>query len=856
MNISAFWLIVLSIWIFILQSRVKDLEKTIQRLKDKKSYTPAIDDETPIAVQENTEENETPQILPPVETEESDETAHHAEVFRQSYDREIQKEPAKPASFIANYFTQGNLLVRIGGIVLFFGLAFLVKYAAEHSIISMQMRLEFIAVAAVALVITGWKLREREGAYGQILQGLGIAMLYLVIYAAAKFYALLPLDTAFALMFMVVVLGSVLAVMENALPLTLFATAGGFLVPILTSNGEGSHIILFSYYVFLNLGVFIVAWYRSWRLLNVVGFLFTFVIATVWGVLRYRPELFNTTEPFLILYFVMYLTISILFTLKHTFKPKNFVDSTLVFGLPLFAFPLQVSLVKPMEYGEACSALVLGTLYLILSRLLGKRERTALLAQAFLALGVVFYTIAIPYLFDADVTAALWSLEGSALIWMALKQEKPYARYFGEMLVLLSIVIYPDSVSFQGISPAEYLGYIIVITSSLIASYLLDSYQRQLSASQRLLARIFLGLSLFLWFTCTPSEFLKLDNMLYSNALLFSLASGAFLLFVVSRMSMWKLLTDTLQGYMLLGILFFFTGMTHTLAHPHPFEGFGALALGILFFLGYLFLYTYGHVWKYTKQIHILSLWFMTVVLMLELRYHAELLHAGKSIVMVAVAVVPVLFSFWLFLPKKYISWMEIHRNTYQFTGAGGLVTVLIFWELTAFRIAPDFSLLPYIPVLNLLDMMQIAVLGTVFYWIYHNRTFFPQNTRTVLYALTVFISVLLASVIFARIVHSFKGVDYTLVALWKNIYFQSGLSILWSTIAIIAMLLSKRYSSRLLWLSGFGLLILVVLKLFFVELASSGTIERIISFIVVGSLLLLIGYFVPLPPNESKEKR
>ncbi len=856
MNISAFWLIVLSIWIFILQSRVKDLEKTIQRLKDKKPYTPAIDDETPIAVQENAEENETPQILPPVETEESDETVHHTEVFRQSYDREIQKEPAKPASFIANYFTQGNLLVRIGGVVLFFGLAFLVKYAAEHSIISMQMRLEFIAVAAVALVITGWKLREREGAYGQILQGLGIAMLYLVIYAAAKFYAMLPLDTAFALMFMVVVLGSVLAVMENALPLALFATAGGFLVPILTSNGEGSHIILFSYYVFLNLGVFIVAWHRSWRLLNVVGFLFTFVIATVWGVLRYRPELFNTTEPFLILYFVMYLTISILFTLKHTFKPKNFVDSTLVFGLPLFAFPLQVSLVKPMEYGEACSALVLGTLYLILSRLLGKRERTALLAQAFLALGVVFYTIAIPYLFDADVTAALWSLEGSALIWMALKQEKPYARYFGEMLVLLSIVIYPDSVSFQGISPAEYLGYIIVITSSLIASYLLDSYQRQLSASQRLLARIFLGLSLFLWFTCTPSEFLKLDNMLYSNALLFSLASGAFLLFVVSRMSAWKLLTDTLQGYMLLGILFFFTGMTHTLAHPHPFEGFGALALGILFFLGYLFLYTYGHVWKYTKQIHILSLWFMTAVLMLELRYHAELLHAGKSIVMVAVAVVPVLFSFWLLLPKKYISWMEIHRNTYQSTGAGGLVTVLIFWELTAFRIAPDFSLLPYIPVLNLLDMMQIAVLGTVFYWIYHNRTFFPQNTRTVLYALTVFISVLLASVIFARIVHSFKGVDYTLVALWKNIYFQSGLSILWSTIAIIAMLLSKRYSSRLLWLSGFGLLILVVLKLFFVELASSGTIERIISFIVVGSLLLLIGYFVPLPPNESKEER
>ena len=73
--------------------------------------------------------------------------------------------------------------------------------------------------------------------------------------------------------------------------------------------------------------------------------------------------------------------------------------------------------------------------------------------------------------------------------------------------------------------------------------------------------------------------------------------------------------------------------------------------------------------------------------------------------------------------------------------------------------------------------------------------------------------------------------------------------------IAIVLMLLSKRYKNRPLWLAGFGLLILVVLKLFFVELANSGTIERIISFIVVGSLLLLIGYFVPLPPDEEKNE-
>ena len=73
------------------------------------------------------------------------------------------------------------------------------------------------------------------------------------------------------------------------------------------------------------------------------------------------------------------------------------------------------------------------------------------------------------------------------------------------------------------------------------------------------------------------------------------------------------------------------------------------------------------------------------------------------------------------------------------------------------------------------------------------------------------------------------------LILLWHDMYFQTGLSILWSIIAISAMFLSKRYASRTIWLAGFGLLVLVVIKLFFVELDSSGTIERIISFIIVG---------------------
>src|SRR3984885_16126161 len=60
------------------------------------------------------------------------------------------KEPAVIAA-IRSFFTGGNTLVRVGVIVLFFGVAFLLRYMAEHSHISIEVRLTGVALASIAL---------------------------------------------------------------------------------------------------------------------------------------------------------------------------------------------------------------------------------------------------------------------------------------------------------------------------------------------------------------------------------------------------------------------------------------------------------------------------------------------------------------------------------------------------------------------------------------------------------------------------------------------------------------------------------------------------------------------------------
>lgn len=80
----------------------------------------------------------------------------------------------------------------------------------------------------------------------------------------------------------------------------------------------------------------------------------------------------------------------------------------------------------------------------------------------------------------------------------------------------------------------------------------------------------------------------------------------------------------------------------------------------------------------------------------------------------------------------------------------------------------------------------------------------------------------------------------------------QAGLSIVWTLMALALMIGGHMRANREIWLGGAALIGVVVIKLFFVELSSRGGMERIVSFIGVGILLLVVGYFAPLPPKHA----
>ncbi|HEJ3274458.1 TPA: DUF2339 domain-containing protein [Pseudomonas aeruginosa] len=348
----------------------------------------------------------------------------------------------------------GNTVLRIGVVLLFIGLAFLLRYASERVAVPVEYRYAGVALAAMALLGVGWWLRERRAAYGLILQGTGIAVLYLTIFAAMRLHPLISPGAALALLVVVTICSAILAVLQNAMGLAVVAALGGFAAPILTSTGSGNHVALFSYFALLNAGIFAIAWFRAWRPLNLVGFVGTFGIGFAWGLRSYTPELFASTEPFLALFFLMYVGIGLLFArrklleaaqapaergelLRWSARQADYIDATVLFGPPLVGFGLQCAVIDHIDFGMAFSALALGLFYMVLARVLrghASAGRTSLLVEICLALGVVFGTLAIPLGLDARWTSAAWAVEGAGIYRLGLHQQRRLARLFALLL--------------------------------------------------------------------------------------------------------------------------------------------------------------------------------------------------------------------------------------------------------------------------------------------------------------------------------------------------------------------------------------------------------------------------------------
>lgn len=767
---------------------------------------------------------------------------------------------------IVGFFTTGNIVAKVGVIVLFFGFAFLIRLASESGMLPLELRLVAVAIGGFALVVVGWRLRQRKPEYAVIVQGGGVGVLYLVIFAAARLYHLMPMSLAFALMVILVAASAALAVLQNAPALAVLGVSGGFLAPVLTSTGHGSHVALFSYYALLNAGILGIAWFRPWRWLNLVGFVFTYAIGSLWGARYYQSSFFASVEPFVILSFLFYLALPLLYSVRQPANLRGLVDGSLVFGNPIVFFTIQNQLVDEFEFGRAFSALALGAVYAVITFALWRRDpaRMRLLAEAFLAMAALFATLAIPFAFDGHWTAAAWSLEGAGVVWVGLRQRRYLAQAAGLALqVCAALLFFIDAPMRLGPAPAvdtTVLGAAMIALAALFTALRIGRDRAHAVAFIANLDAFMLGWALLWWFGAMGYELERQfePKFLYS-AMTIGVALSGLALAELARRLEWTLGALPALGVLPLGAVFVAAKFGLNV-HAAPWADGGWLAWPALLAAAYILLWRYCSHWPRRLIVlsHAGSMYFALFTLTwLSAHLTARITFLGDAWTVATCGLVSVIFVQFLSAVRLPAVWpLRVSASAYRHAGLAPAVALLGAWLLVNAANDGAPSPLSYIPLANPLELVAIAALLAALAWwrrLARDGVAIPDDGRAfaIIFAAAVFIAL---NTTLLRSMHHYYDIPYRATALWRSPAVQAALSLAWATLGSLAMALAARRSGRREhWIVGAGLLGLVVLKLFLIDLAGSGAVARIVSFLGVGVVCLVIGYLAPIPPRPQQ---
>ena len=752
------------------------------------------------------------------------------------------------------FVTGGNPVARVALLVVFVGVGLFVRYAAEQGFFPIEVRLLATSVAGLAFLATGWRLRDQAEGFGLTLQGGGVAILYLTIYAAYAFYALIPSLLAIGLMAIVALACGALAVVQNAPALALIGVLGGFMAPVLAGTDAGNHVLLFSYYTALNVGVLGIAWAKGWRSLALLGFACTYLLGGLWGGLTYRPALYASTQPFLVAWFAIYFALSIHFArraIRAETPPERVlvVDGTLVFGLPAATFVLQNGLVEAIPYGDAWSAAALAGVYVAACLWLYRQPGVRLLADAFLAVGLAFATLALPLAFQRVLVGALWVLEGAALVWTGARQRKAWMRWGGLALQLAAAavlfrqgVLDPD----EAFGPGTLTGWIVAIALGLSA-YVLHRY-REVAAWERLASYALLVAGLLWWAASGWVHTFELapDDRQYVSLVAFAAASAAALL-AGGRALRWPAVRISAFGLLPVGFILYLSSFFWA---DHPFGDAGGLGwpFALAVALGAVAVNRRAPAGLHNAAAAA-TLWLVAAVVATELAWQLGDRLSGSGWPVGAVGVVLALaLAGPSRLPRPVAERFASARGLA--IGAAGVAVAIGLWVLLTAGTAASARPLAFLPVLNPAGLAALAALAAL---VSAARAFADPARRRWAGGLAAVLGFVALTVEVARSVHHLAGVAYTESGLFESATFQAALAIAWTGLALVLTVLAVRRESRPMWIFGAAVLALVVAKLFLVDLSQTDSLVRIGAFLGVGLLGLWIAYQAPLPPKRSE---
>jgi uncharacterized membrane protein len=464
-----------------------------------------------------------------------------------------------------------------------------------------------------------------------------------------------------------------------------------------------------------------------------------------------------------------------------------------------------------------------------------------------------FFTLAIPLAFNAQLTAAFWTLEGFGVLYLGVQQDRFLARLFGgTMQYLAGIYFWLHTGELGHALPVVndvYIGCLIVVMAALASALLL---QRASNAESQRYAPLFLYWGMAWWFVSGWEEIGRFATPALQLPAWLALCTASFVLleWLGSRRS-WHAMRQTALLLLPAAAL---AALQAFIEHGHVLYGMMSLVLPLALAAHYWLLYRHDrdNVPALNLERHALSYWLLLLLAGSELGWIARQLAPGTSLwPLLAWGLSGAAGMLFSLRGVQQSSWPAAqHASAYTSSFQYPVALVLFAWLLLSnFTHAGAGSGLPYLPVLNVFDLTQLLVLFTLWRWA-------RAGNEAVLPAVYAG-AFLWASTEAARITHHWGGVPFDPEAMFHSPMLQASLSLLWTGMAMGLMITATQRALRTLWFGGFGLLALVGAKLMMVDLSSKGTVTWTLSLIGIALLVIAASYFSPAPPKvESKTSK
>jgi uncharacterized membrane protein len=334
-------------------------------------------------------------------------------------------------------------LNRAGIIALLVGVSLFLKFAFEGEWVGPAGRV-LIGVIAGASVIawSEWFRIRGYRIFSFSLKALGLGVLYLSLWAAFQVYDLMPWTTAFLAMITVTAATAALALWQSSEILAVFALIGGFATPVLLYTGQSRQMQLFSYMAVLNVATLVLAGYRAWRRLLLVGVVATSILYFCWYAVFYRSDEIGPTFLFATAFFIIFLSAPFAESIARpqaSAHSKILIFATLLNASAYF-LALYLILSRINRTMLALCAVALAAAYAILGGFLFPKIRpnaATMLQRVHLALSTVFISLGIAVYFGSVGISLGWFMQAAVLMALGFRKRSAFIRW--QALALIAI---------------------------------------------------------------------------------------------------------------------------------------------------------------------------------------------------------------------------------------------------------------------------------------------------------------------------------------------------------------------------------------------------------------------------------